>query len=187
MATGRGATRRHRVPRWAMPVTLLLAVLGTADSAYLTYVHFTSVKNLVCSTSGTIDCAAVTTSPQSEIFGVIPVAVTGLVYFVVVLAVMTPWAWRSERLRLPRVAVMVAGAGMVCYLLYAELAQIGKICEYCTGVHAITIILLVAVLVATFVEPLPSLEELDASAGSAGSAGSAAGGAQRRQGLGGGR
>lgn len=130
-----------RVPRWAWPVTLTLAVLGLADSAYLTYVHFTSVQNLICQAGGVVNCAAVTTSPESEIFGHIPVSVTGLAFYVVVVALMTPWAWREPRLRWPRVAVMVAGMGMVFYLLYAELVEIGKICEYCTGVHIITFLL----------------------------------------------
>ncbi len=160
--------RPRRLARWAWPVTLTLAVLGLADSAYLTYVHFTGVQNLVCSNTGTVDCAAVTTSAQSEIFGIIPVSITGLAYYAVVVALMTPWAWRSDRLRLPRVAVMAAGMGMVFYLLYAELVQIGKICEYCTGVHILTFLLFVAVLFATFVEPLPSLEEAAAAESGAG-------------------
>lgn len=161
MAKGEGTTESAwRVSGWVWPTTLLLAVLGLADSAYLTYVHFTSVANLHCSAGGVIDCAAVTTSEQSEIFGVIPVAVTGLAYYVVVTALMTPWAWRAERLKWPRVAVMVAGMGMVFYLLYAELVQIGKICEYCTGVHILTFLLLVATLIGTLVRPLPTVEEL---------------------------
>jgi len=149
-----------RVPRWAWPTTLTLAVLGLADSAYLTYVHFTTVQNLSCLANSIIDCAAVTTSPESEIFGHIPVSVTGLAFYVVVVALMTPWAWRAPRLRWPRVAVMVVGMGMVFYLLYAELVEIGKICEYCTGVHIITFLLLVTTLIATLVRPLPSVEEL---------------------------
>jgi uncharacterized membrane protein len=169
----------RRLPRWTVPVTLTLAVLGLADSAYLTYVHFTGVQNLVCGTGGTIDCAAVTTSAQSEIFGIIPVSVTGLAYYVLVVALMTPWAWRQQRLRLPRVAVSVAGMAMVFYLLYAELVQIGKICEYCTGVHIITFLLLVAVLVATFVEPLPTIEELLDDSGPGGSAARGADGRER--------
>lgn len=149
-----------RFPRWAPPVTLTLAVLGLADSAYLTYVHFTSVANLRCVAGGIVDCAAVTTSPESEIFGHIPVSVTGLCFYVVVVALMTPWAWRAPRLKWPRVAVMAAGMGMVFYLLYAELVQIGKLCEYCTGVHVITFLLLVATLAATLLRPLPTVEEV---------------------------
>jgi uncharacterized membrane protein len=77
------------------------------------------------------------------VFGVFPVAVLGLAFYVVVTALMTPWAWRMQRreVGLLRLVAMVAGMGFVMYLIYAEVVQIQDICEYCTGVHIITFLL----------------------------------------------
>ena len=61
--------------RWQPIATLLLSIAGLGVSIYLTITHFDKVA-LVCSDNGTINCDKVTTSPQSEIFG-IPVAMLG--------------------------------------------------------------------------------------------------------------
>ena len=34
----------------------------------------------------------------------------------------------------------------MCYLVYAELYEIGKICLWCTGVHILTFVIFVAVV-----------------------------------------
>ena len=137
-------------PRWAAPLTLLLSIAGVAVSAYLTYAHYKGASALACPDTGTVNCAKVTTSSQSEIFGVFPVAVLGLAYFVVMSALCTPWAWDSLRpeLRWARIAGVVVGIGMVVYLLYAELFQIDAICIYCTVVHAVTVLVFAAVVIA---------------------------------------
>jgi uncharacterized membrane protein len=85
------------------------------------------------------------------VFGVIPVAILGLIFYVFVVALMTPWAWRTERREVAwlRLAAMVSGVGFVVYLLYAELFQIGSICEYCTAVHVITFLLFALTILAT--------------------------------------
>ena len=85
-----------------------------------------------------------TTSPQSVVFG-IPVAVLGLAFYVFLVAIMSPYAWRSGRreIALTRMLSLVVGIGFVLYLLYAELFQIGAICLYCTSVHVITFLLFV--------------------------------------------
>ncbi len=87
-------------------------------------------------------------------------AVLGLAFYVFLVAINSPWAWRADSapirgLRLGgrpvtihwiRVASLIAGMGFVLYLLYAELIQIGKICEYCTLVHIITFALFVVIM-----------------------------------------
>ena len=132
------------VPLWLQLATFVLALAGLGVSTYLTVAHFTESTLLGCSESGLVNCTKVTTSPQSYVFG-IPVAVLGLAFYVVVAALMSPWAWRAARYRreiyLIRMAAMVAGIGFVLYLLYAELFLIGSICLYCTSVHAITFLL----------------------------------------------
>jgi uncharacterized membrane protein len=131
-------------PSWLQAVSLLLAIAGLGVSVYETYAHFNGSHLAGCPTGqGTFNCTAVITSPQSMVFGMIPVAVLGLAFYVFVVAIMTPWAWRARRpevgwLRLGSVA---AGMGFVMYLIYAELYQIGQVCEYCTVVHVTTFLL----------------------------------------------
>jgi uncharacterized membrane protein len=149
-----------RSPRWAWWITLPLALLGLADSIYLTVAHYSDTVKLVCSDTGSINCAKVTTSSQSEIFGHIPVAVTGLGFFIVAVAFMTPWAWRARSpiIYWLRVGGVTAGLGMVIYLVWVEAVQLKAICLYCTGVHIITFLLFLTVLAAYLLRPLDPIE-----------------------------
>ncbi len=127
-------------------LSLSLAALGV--SIYLTIVHYTSPKLLACSANGTINCEKVISSSQSMVFGVFPVAVLGMAFYVFMVAINTPWAWRSP---LPliwwaRLGGIITGIGFVLYLLYAELIQIGNICLWCTSVHVITFVLFVLLI-----------------------------------------
>jgi uncharacterized membrane protein len=133
-------------PVWLQYTTLVLAVLALAVSAYETYAHYTNSGLLGCPSTpnhGTFDCSAVITSPQSMVFGVIPVALLGLLFYAFVVAIMTPWAWRLQRREVAwlRLASMIVGMGFVMYLIYAEVYQIQEVCEYCTGVHILTFLL----------------------------------------------
>jgi uncharacterized membrane protein len=83
------------VPSWLPVVASVVSLAGVGVSTYLTLAHYTSVVKLVCSATGAINCEAVTTSPQSVLLG-IPVAVLGVVWFVGMLAVNLPAAWRSD-------------------------------------------------------------------------------------------
>ena len=117
-------------------------------SIYLTIVHYTSPTLLACSANGVVNCEKVISSTQSVVFGVFPVAVLGLAFYVFMVAINTPWAWRSP---LPviwwaRLGGIVTGIGFVLYLLYAELIQIGNICLWCTSVHVITFLLFVLLI-----------------------------------------
>jgi uncharacterized membrane protein len=149
-----------RSPRWAWWISLPLALVGLADSIYLTIAHYSDTVKLVCSDKGSINCAKVTTSSQSEIFGHIPVAVTGLIYFVVAVGFMTPWAWNARQpiVAWLRIAGVTAGLGMVVYLVYVEAFQLKAICLYCTGVHVITFLLFLTVLAAYLLRPLDPME-----------------------------
>jgi uncharacterized membrane protein len=134
----------RRVPLWLQLATLILAVIGLADSTYLTIAHFTSSTVLACSDNGVVNCGLVTTSPESELFGIFPVAVLGLAFYVFMVAIMTPWAWRAKWpvLGWVRIGSLVLGIVFVLYLVYTELFTLGgHICLYCTYVHIITFLL----------------------------------------------
>ncbi len=137
-------------PRWVPVTTTVICLLALADSAYLTYIHYVNPKGLFCSTSGFINCTAVTTSIYSHPFGV-PVAVAGLIWSAGMLVLCSPWAWRavSPWVGWLRLAGSVAGVGMVFYLLFVELFSLGHICEYCTVVHVLTVALFIVIALGT--------------------------------------
>jgi uncharacterized membrane protein len=138
-------TRPSGQPLWLQILTFALAILGLAISAYEAYAHFNGSHLAGCPTGGkgTFNCTAVITSPQSMVFGVIPVAVLGLAFYVAAVPLFSPWAWRMRRreVHLLRLVSVIVGMGFVMYLIYAELYQIGDICEYCTVVHIVTFLL----------------------------------------------
>jgi uncharacterized membrane protein len=151
LGVSRGDTEMdYRVPRWVMVTTLLLSLLGLGLSIYLTITHFDK-QLLICSSTGAIDCAKVTTSAQSRFLG-IPVAFLGLGNYVVMTALNSPWAWRSRArwVHVARFALVIVSMCFVLWLIYAEVEIIGAICLYCTAVHITTFALLI---VMTIVSP----------------------------------
>ena len=145
---------------------LALALLGTGLSIYLTYVHLKG-EVPICSNKGIVNCAAVTTSPESKVFGVFPVAELGLAFFVFMTLMNTPWAWRpswtwlrvsperQQQLGLlawrVRLGSVVVGILFILYLVYTELITLRNICLWCTYVHITTFLLFVLLLTqATF-------------------------------------
>lgn len=131
-------------PAWLQYLSLVLAIIGLGVSAYETWAHFNGNHLAGCPSggTGTFDCSAVITSPQSMVFNVIPVAVLGLAFYLVAVPLFSPWGWRLpwRRVHQLRLASMIVGMGFVVYLIYAEF-QIGSVCEYCTGVHIVTFLL----------------------------------------------
>ena len=150
MATGTRTLSRPTIVapsrRWIV-ATCTLALIGLALAIYLTIAHYVGKEVLACSDKGIVNCGAVTTSQWSHIAG-IPVAVLGLFQYVVMAALCSPWAWRSQRreVHLARLAFAAVGMAMVLWLVSAELLLIHAICLYCTGVHIVTFALLVCIL-----------------------------------------
>jgi uncharacterized membrane protein len=146
--------RPSEQPLWLQVTSLVLAVLGLVISAYETYAHFNGNHLAGCPTGGggTFNCTAVITSSQSMVFGIFPVAILGLAFYLVAVPLFSPWGWRADRISLGgwqigrrevgllRLGSAIVGMGFVMYLIFAEL-QIGSVCEYCTGVHIVTFLL----------------------------------------------
>jgi uncharacterized membrane protein len=143
------------VPRWPGLAGTLISLLGIGVAGYLTFEHYTASSSLACSDNGIVNCFKVTTSSYSDVAGV-PVAVLGLVFFVIMLVLQLPRMWqRPERwLRLVRVGWSVVGLGTVLYLLSVELFSIDAICLWCTAVHGLTLILFGCTVYATVSYPL---------------------------------
>jgi uncharacterized membrane protein len=140
----RGWIRMHPLPF----ATWVLSLFALGVSIYLTITHFDSAVSLVCSDKGTINCAKVTTSSQSMVFGIFPVAVLGLAFYVFMAAVNSPLGWRMDRREVKwlRLGSVVVGMGFVLYLIFAEVVQIGAICLWCTSVHIATFLVFALVV-----------------------------------------
>ena len=135
------------VARWAVATTFLLSLIGLGLSIYLTIGHFRGAQFLACSDSGVVNCAVVTTSAQSYFLGV-PVAVLGLINFVLMVGLNSPWGWRAKNywLHVARFILVVTGMIFVLWLVSAELLIIDHICLYCTGVHIVTFALFIVLV-----------------------------------------
>jgi uncharacterized membrane protein len=128
--------------------SLVVSVLGLADSVYLTIEHFSQSASFACPENSTINCIKVTTSawsylPAGPVSWSVPVSVAGLAFFVFMLAINSPWGWRAPwpAVHWARLISVSVGMVLVLYLIWAELFRINAICLYCTGVHALTFIL----------------------------------------------
>jgi uncharacterized membrane protein len=148
-------------PAWIRWATLALSLIGLGLSIYLTVAHLAGAHVLACSNKGTVNCELVTTSPESELFGIFPVAELGLAFYVGMTFLNLPWAWRPVWTRLPkrlpvlawqlRLASVIVGVLFILYLVYTELITLRAICLWCTYVHITTFLLFAALLTqATF-------------------------------------
>ena len=134
---------RRGYDRWR----LALALAGALISAYLALLHFDAGIPLVCSAGSFVNCERVLTSPSSVVLGV-PVAVYGVVWFVVAAALAgaslrAGRAPEPPRLRTAALGWTGAGVASVLWLVYQELGVVGRLCAWCTAVHGLVLALLV--------------------------------------------
>lgn len=151
-----------RPPRWPGRAGTVLSTIGVGVSAYLTYEHYTGSTTLSCPAGAPggysvfglfsipVDCLKVTTSVYSNFLGM-PVAVLGLVFFVVMAVLQSPWMWRRPELvvRAARIGWCLVGMATAFKLIYDELYQLDSICLWCTSVHIVTFLLLVTTVLGT--------------------------------------
>lgn len=146
---GPQATRGRQVPAWVSAISLGLSLVAVAIASYLTVAHYTDPSALACPDTGVVNCALVTTSSWSVLWGV-PLAVLGLGWALVMSGLTLPWVWRSRAAWIDRARLATAGAGAaaVLYLVYLELFRIGAICLWCSAMHLTAICLFAVVLAA---------------------------------------
>jgi uncharacterized membrane protein len=151
---------RLRVIGWLPLATFVLSLYGLGASIYLTLAHYDTSIHLACADNGLVNCEAVTTSPESIIFGIFPVAVLGLAFYVFMVAVNSPWGWRlsvaQPLVSRVRLGSVIMGMGFVLYLIYAELIEINAICLWCTSVHVATFLIFVLVIFRSSISPAPA-------------------------------
>ncbi|MCL5105932.1 MAG: vitamin K epoxide reductase family protein [Candidatus Marsarchaeota archaeon] len=116
-------------------ILFALVLLGIADSAYLTYVHY-APQALVCSSTGIVNCALVITSQYSVVFG-IPLAIYGLAWFIAQLALLFVRKNRDIKLAW-------SGLGLIAVAYSAvSMHLLGKICEYCIALDALIVLIFI--------------------------------------------
>ena len=81
----------------------------------------------------------------------IPIAVLGMAWFMAMVALNLPAAWRSgaPAVTIARLGLAVGGMGFALYLVSAELLSINAICLWCSLVHVLTFALFVLVVAGT--------------------------------------
>ncbi len=125
-------------PLWLASV--LLALAGAVDSAYLAFLKFTGTV-AACSDIG--DCEAVNNSKYAEIGG-IPLALLGLLGYLAILAFLileTQFpSWRDS-LHLGVFGFTLAGTIYSVYLTYIEIFVLHAVCPYCV-ISAVVMLLL---------------------------------------------
>lgn len=128
-------------------VIVVLALIGLADSIYLTLVHLRIVDPASLESSGVCNlairtCASVILSPQASIAG-IPHALLGAAYFAVVLGaallrvVNGRWFAPWEML-----AFLIVGLGWSAFLTQELLLRLFVPCPFCLTAHAINAVVL---------------------------------------------
>lgn len=128
---------------WAM---LVFCLLGLGVASYLAYVE-TTLSEAVCGPVG--DCNSVQQSEYAQLFGLIPIAVLGVVGYICILVV---WLWgrlgRGRLAELTPVALLgltLFGIGFSIYLTFLEPFVVGATCSWCLGsAVSMTLLLLLA-------------------------------------------
>lgn len=124
--------------------TIALSFLGFLDATYLSAAHYTGI-NLVCRIVH--GCDVVTTSKYAMV-GPVPLALIGLVYYLVIFLLMLGF-WITYRKFLVRAALFLTGAGLAIsvILVYLQLGVIKAICLYCVSSAVITLLLFILLLI----------------------------------------
>jgi uncharacterized membrane protein len=105
-----------------------LAAIGAAISGYLTYVHMTD-RPVIC--GGQASCATVQSSEYASIGGV-PIALLGLLFYLVIAALALAAVVRSGAL-LALFGLALGGVLYSAYLTWVEVAVLEAICFWCVA------------------------------------------------------
>lgn len=113
---------------------VFVALIGLLDATYLSLSEYMGTS-LVCGEFG--DCAGVTSSQYSKIFG-IPVAYLGFAYYAIIFfAALTLATFKKSVLILPLFLLSITGMLASAWFVFAQLVLLQLICVYCM-VSAVT-------------------------------------------------
>ncbi|HEV3467754.1 MAG TPA: vitamin K epoxide reductase family protein [Pyrinomonadaceae bacterium] len=139
-AGGRGA--------WRDAAAACVALVGVADSVYLTVEHLSgrSVRCVVVS-----GCDAVLSSSYATVGGSVPLAAAGALAYFVVFSLATLAAFGYGGLRRALAAVVGVMFAFTLWLLYVQAFVLRAFCAYCLLSAAVTTALAVLVIVVPLV------------------------------------
>jgi vitamin-K-epoxide reductase (warfarin-sensitive) len=123
------ASESPRVTRRLMLTIALLAVLGVAVSSVSLYHHFGKSKTSFCDLGQSFNCDVVNRSSYSTVAG-LPVALIGIVGYLLVLALATIYRQKAETPFILLIASL-AGLGFALYLTYVEARILYAWCILC--------------------------------------------------------
>lgn len=126
-----------RIPKWALIILFAAALIGFADSSYLTAEH---VRGVVppCTTTG---CDTVLTSVYASL-GPVPLAAFGMLYYGLLLILLIAYLDVGSTRIIHAIAWTVsAGMLMTVYLVAVQLFILHAICPYCMASAAMTTIM----------------------------------------------
>ena len=107
----------------------LLAILGVAVSSVSLYHHFSNSKTSFCDIGQSFNCDLVNRSQYSSFAGV-PVALLGIVGYLLILAFATLYRGKAETPLILMIASL-AGLGFALYLTYIEARVLYTWCILC--------------------------------------------------------
>lgn len=123
----------YKQPLTAIPGSLVVfilfvALIGFADSSYLTLEHF---QGRIPPCTVGISCEAVLTSAYSEIAG-LPVALLGAIYYLLVLIGVFAY-FESRNQRIFKITLILTTAGFLASLafVYIQVFVLHSYCQYC--------------------------------------------------------
>ena len=125
---------------------LIVALIGFADSVYLTIEHFQGVIP-PCSITG--GCERVLTSSYASIFG-IPTSILGIIYYLLILVgLFTYFESKNTNVLKWTFLFTTVGFGFSLWFVFLQIFVIHSYCAYCLG-SAITSTLLFVTAMAVF-------------------------------------
>lgn len=137
-------------------ILLILAVVGTFATGFLTYRHIVLVSNTggvpdsaLCRAQGSINCDAILLNDYATLLGYISSAALGLMGFVFVLWLILN-ALLNERIRkiawVFLIAYFSAAIAFSWYYVYVMMFLVDYICTWCIVVHAVNLCSLIVIL-----------------------------------------
>lgn len=133
----------------------IVALVGLADSVYLTVHHYTA-EPVPCSIIE--GCEQVLTSSYAEIAG-IPLAGFGAAAYFVAFSFALLTAFGDKRMWRLFGAQSTIMAGFSLWLLYVQGALIGAFCQFCLLSAISSIVLFILFIISLFTKPRPAAPE----------------------------
>jgi len=125
----------------------VVALIGIADSAYLTAKHFSGAAVPCSIVSG---CETVLTSSYSEIYG-IPTAAFGVFAYLIAFSLALLTAFGNTAMWKLFGAVVIVMTCFTVWLIYLQAFVIGAFCQFCLISAATTLTLLIIFLASGFI------------------------------------